>query len=137
MGWERVWTLALVQFGAEDIELRILIGLGAAFLVLMILEGLRASFRPARRAAHALPEPAVVPRILAAAPKPVMKVAVKQASQPFRARTVGLRTNPKRIKPPINRARALRPMIRRGKSAGRTPTFTEEAAPYTPLSPTR
>lgn len=135
MGWERVWTLALVQFGAEDIELRILVGLSAAFLVLMILEGLRASFRPARPIAHAQPEPPVSSRILA--PKPVMKVAAKPALQPLRVRTVAVRTNPKRIKLPINRHRALRPMIRRGKSAGRTPTFTEEAVPYTPLSPTR
>ena len=128
MGWERVWTLALVQFGAENIEARILIGLTAAFVLLMILEGLRASFRPAKTRRLAPPEPPVLLRTLA--PRTA-------AAQPFRAHKDIPRATPKHLKPAVNRHRALRPKIRRDKSAPRLPSFAEDAHPYTPLSPTR
>lgn len=139
IGWQKVWTLALVQFGAEDIEQRILIGLAIAFVLLMIVEGLRATFRPARKRHLSPPEPPVALRVLEAAPRTAtlrQGSAGKSAAQPFRARIVGVRTNPKRIKPPVNRHRALRPKISRVKSARRISSLGEDTtAPSAPLSP--
>lgn len=130
MGWERVWTQALVQFGAENIEARILIGLAVAFVSLMILEGLRASFRPAKVRRLAPPEPPVLVRTVTAQSKAA-------GAQPFRAHREIPRAMPKPVKRAVNRHQALRPKIRRDKSALRLPSFTEDALPYTPLSPKR
>lgn len=132
MSWERLWAQALAQFGAENIELRILIGLGVAFVLLMIVEGLRASFRPATVRHLAPPEPPRMVRALSPAPAPKTATA-----QPFRARTEITRFTPKHPKPAVNRHKALKPTIRRDRTAMRLPSFTEESHPYTPLSPTR
>ncbi len=131
MGWDRVWTLALVQFGAEDIEIRILIGLGMAFLTLMIVEGVRASFR--LRAPKLLPEPPVMQRSFA--PAATLGPATKVASQPLRARTVVTRAIPKPVKAAVSRHQPAKPRIRRRHAVAHKPIFTEEAAPYSPLSP--
>jgi hypothetical protein len=134
MSWDALWALALKRFGAEDIQIRILIGLAVAFLILMIIEGLRACFRPGKPHPVSVVPPALkAPRIALAAPpaKPVV--------QPLRARPTTVRATPKRAKRAVNRQRPPLPKIRRLKSspAVRTPTFTEEAAPYSPLSPNR
>ncbi len=127
MGWDALWALALKRFGAEDIQIRILVGLAVAFLILMIIEGLRASFRPAKAGSLSAP---------AAGMKRVALQAAKPVPQPLRARPKAVRATPKRAKRSINRQRAPLPKIRR-RAAARTPTFTEEAAPYSPLSPNR
>jgi len=119
--WVELWNLALARFAAEDIQIRIFIGLGAAFLVLMIVEGLRASFRPVR----ARPQAAVAPPPRKAAP----------AFQPFRAPPEALHAPAKPVKRPPSRHRPERPTIRRAAARPRKPTFTDEAAPYSPLPP--
>ena len=43
-GWDEILKLALSQFAAQPIELRIFAGLAIAFAALMIVEGLRVSF---------------------------------------------------------------------------------------------
>ena len=120
--WVELWNLALAGFAAEDIQVRIFIGLGVAFLVLMTVEGLRASFRPVR----ARPQAAVAPPRKAA-----------PAFQPFRAPPEALRAPVKPVKPPVSRHRPERPKIRRPAPSAKTrkPTFTDEAAPYSPLPP--
>lgn len=136
MSWDALWALALKRFGAEDIQIRILIGLAVAFLILMIIEGLRACFRPARpQPVSALPSPLSAPRLALAAPP--AKQPVKSVAQPLRARPMTVRATPKRAKRPINRQRPPLPKIRRPSPVARLPTFTEEAAPYSPLSPNR
>ncbi len=127
MGWDGLWALTLKRFGAETIEVRILIGLGIAFLILLIIEGLRASFRPAR-SRTALIAPA--PTVLAAPP-------TELAPQLLRVRHPIFRATPKRAKRSINPHRPPLPKIRRTISGAKTsrPHFTEEAAPYSPLSP--
>jgi hypothetical protein len=131
--WEEVWGLALARFGAEDVQIRIFIGLGAAFIILMIVEGLRASFRPvsARATAHA---PAFSPP---ARKRAAAKSAAQPAFQPFRVRPDAVRAVFKPVKPPVSRHRPERPKIRRvGSSAkARKPSFADEAAPYSPLPP--
>lgn len=131
MSWDALWALALKRFGAEDIQIRILIGLAVAFLILMIIEGLRTSFRPGKRRALSPSQPPVGSALAAGPAKPV--------AQPFRARLAVVRATPKRAKRAVNRQRPPLPKIRRRKSSAivRTPTFTEEAAPYSPLSPNR
>lgn len=134
MSWDALWVLALKRFGAEDIQIRILIGLAIAFLILMIIEGLRACFRPAKRSSLPASETALVPKRLVLAAPPA-----KPATQPLRVRPRTARATPKRTKHAVNRQRPPLPKIRRLKSSPvtRPPTFTEEAAPYSPLSPNR
>lgn len=132
MSWDGVWALVLKRFGAEDIQVRILIGLAIAFLILMILEGLRACFRPVSQRTPSAPLPDVKRAALAA-------TLGKPRPQPLRARPTIVRATPKRAKRPANRHRPPLPKIRRPKSSlvAHTPTFTEDAAPYSPLSPNR
>ena len=134
MSWDALWALALKRFGAEDIQIRILIGLAVAFLILMIIEGLRASFRPAKRNSLPAPLPSVVAKRAALATPPK-----KSLPQPLRARQAVVRAIPKRAKRSANPHRPPLPKIRRAKPSqmARTPTFTEDAAPYSPLSPNR
>jgi hypothetical protein len=137
MGWDRVWTLALVQFGAEDIEIRILIGLGMAFLTLMIVEGLRASFRLRPPRLPSVPQPPVMQRSFASSPAAGAKSAAKSPPQPLRARTVIARTTPRPVRPAASRHQPVKPGIRRSHTVARKPNLTEEALPYSPLSPNR
>ena len=140
-GWGEIWKLALAQVGAQPIQLRILIGLGIAFVALMIVEGLRVSFicghrSPSPRDKAEEPKPA--PRT-----NPVMKAAgaetrsVAPPPGPFRPRAAGPRRNPKRTKNRISRHRAARPVIRHLPETELAPvpqpSFTEEAAPFSPL----
>jgi len=97
MGWEAVWQLALKQYGAETVEMRILILLLAAFLVLMVLIGLKHAFR----SAEPRPSPAPIPT----APKP----------QPVRVKMPMRRATRKCAKRTIRRQMAPRPSIRRAQ----------------------
>ncbi len=133
MGWDRVWTLALVQFGAEDIEIRILIGLGMAFLTLMIVEGLRASFRLRAPKLRSMPEPPQLQRSFA--PATALETATKVASQPLRARTVLTRAIPKPARAAVSRHKPVKPQIHRRHAVAHKPIFSEGEAPYSPLSP--
>ena len=139
-GWDEILKLALARFGVQSIQLRILIGLGIAFVALMILEGLRVSFvtghrLPARQSSTVENQPKK---------KFVKKAAVaathsfRAPSGPFRPRAPSPTNNPKRTNGRISRHRAARPEIRRisGEFAAPVrPTFTEEAAPFSPLPP--
>jgi hypothetical protein len=130
-----LWNRALALLGVEPIQFRILAGLGIAFVALMILEGLRVSFitghrLPARqRNAEETP-----PR-----KKSFMKAAgtetqsFQASSGPFHSRA--LAHNPKTTKGRICRHRAARPKIRRISGEPAQPTFTEDAAPFSPLPP--
>ncbi len=126
MGWERVWTLALVQFGAEDIEIRILIGLGVAFLVLMIVEGLRASFLLQPRKMPAATEMAEPRPDLPAGVSSQVLLPKKSGPQPGRARISLPRAIPKQSRP-VSPHQPVRPMIRRGHSERRKPVSSEDA----------
>jgi len=139
-GWDEIWKLALAQFGAQPIELRILAGLALAFGTLMIVEGLRVSFfvgvrSPAWQSAPGEPQ---------IRKKPAKKLAfaaahsVPAAPGPFRPRAVLPVNNPKRTNGHINRHSPIRPKIRRiprDFTALTQPTFTEEEAPFSPLPP--
>jgi hypothetical protein len=139
-GWSEIWKLALSQFGTETIQFRIFVGLGIAFVALMIVEGLRVSFvtghhLPARQSSAVEIQPRK---------KPFKKTAVaatqsfQASSGPFRPRALGRTNNPKRTNGRISLHRAARPKIRRiyGElAASAQPTFTEEAAPFSPLPP--
>ena len=137
-GWDEIWKLALTQFGAQPIELRIFAGLALAFGALMIVEGLRVSFfvgPPARQSA---------PVELQPRKKPVNKIAfaaahsVQAAPGPFRPRALLPANNPKRTNGHINRHSPIRPKIRRiprDFAALTPPTFTDEQAPFSPLPP--
>jgi hypothetical protein len=137
-GWGEICKLALAQYGAQPIQIRILIGLGIAFVALMIVEGLRVSFITGHRLDSRRDD---------AEETPPRKKSVKKAagagtqsfaasSGPPRPRALGRTYNPKTIKGRISRHRAARPIIRRISSefaAPGQPTFTEEAAPFSPL----
>ena len=140
-GWSEIWKQVLALLGAEPIQIRILAGLGIAFVALMILEGLRVSFitghrLPARQDDH---EEAPLEN------KPVKKSAGVEtrsftaSSGPFRPRALVSTHNPKmKKKTRISRHRAALPTIRRVPGELATPaqpTFTEEAAPFSPLPP--
>jgi hypothetical protein len=135
MGWDAVWQLALKQFGAEAVEIRIIILLAMALGATLILVGIKYAFRPAgpgfaappsERPARALAAPHT---IVPAAPKATAKVA----AQPFRARKPVIQPARKCAKHTISSHEAPRPSIRRG----RTPSFTIAHAPYSPLPPRR
>jgi hypothetical protein len=130
MGWDAVWQLALKQFGAEAVEIRIAIILATAFLALMILVGLRYAFRPAGPApvtkSTAEPTRRSAPVLATAAITPA---AVEPAS-PFRVAKPMLRSVRKSAKRTINHQQAPRPMIRRAAAM-------EIDAPYSPLPPRR
>jgi hypothetical protein len=131
MGWGAVWQAAWTAFGAEAVEVRLLIIVLAAFSVLMILIGLRHAFRPAgprrdepvpempRRVFAAMPPQLVAPAAAQPAPQPV--------PQPLRVPMPVLRVKRKSAKR-INRHRTLRPQIHRADN----PEFD---APYSPLPP--
>lgn len=128
MGWGAVWQAAWTAFGAEAVEVRLLVIVLAAFSVLMILIGLRHAFRPAGpRRDEPLPE---MPRRVFAAmpPQPVAQPASQPEPQPLRVRIPVLRVKRKSAKRTISRHRTLRPQIHR---AGK-PEFD---APYSPLPP--
>jgi hypothetical protein len=132
--WAEVWGLALARFGAEDVQVRIFVGLGAAFLVLMIVEGLRASFRPPRvqsTAAFFAPPQQKFAALRSSA------AATLSAVQPFRVRSDAARAFFKPVKPPVSRHRPEKPKIRRTGSTAkaRKPSSAIEAAPYSPLPP--
>lgn len=129
MGWERVWTLALVQFGAEDIEIRILIGLGMALLTLMIVEGVRASFRIRRPKHFSGRQPQASKQSLAPAPAShtaTRATVTTAALQPCRARKVVPRAYPKPVQPAANRHRPFKPNIRRRSAAAHKPRLSEQ-----------
>jgi hypothetical protein len=133
MGWGLIWDQALKQFGAEDIQIRILIGLGAAFVLLMIVEGLRTAFRPVKTrslAGFTKPDEAPTKPILVASVSTTPSVSTaKPAPQPARVNKAAIRATPKRAKPIPNRHRNVRPQIKRQPVSVRTPTFTEKPAP--------
>ena len=137
-GWDEIWKQVLALLGAEPIQIRILAGLGIAFVALMILEGLRVSFITG----HRLPARQHNPEETPLKKNPVMKAACTEmrsfvsSSGPFRPRALGSSHNPKTKKARISRHRAARPTIRRVPGEFATPaqpTFTEEAAPFSPL----
>jgi hypothetical protein len=130
MGWSGVWQLALKQFGAEAVEMRILILLLAAVVVLMVLVGLKHAFRSAE---PRLSPPSVLPEPVVAAP-PVARAAIAATEvvpvpQPVRVKMPMLRATRKCAKRTINRQRAPRPSIRRA----RLPSPAEIATPFTSL----
>lgn len=121
MGWDVVWQLAMKQFNAEAVEIRLLILIVAAFCALMMLIGLRHAFRPAGPR-FASPPPSLPRRMLAMAPQPVVQVvalppAVKEvakpAPQPARVNKVKVRVPRKSAKRTISAHAATRPQIRR------------------------
>lgn len=128
MGWGRVWALALVQFGAEDIEIRILIGLGVAFLTLMIVEGLRASFR-VRRAQLSGPSPATQQNFATTSRNATAAPVAKSPLQPLRARAIVARVAPKPVRSAASRHRPVKPKIRRQQTIVCKPNFTERLTP--------
>ena len=138
-GWGEIWKLALAQFGAQPIQLRILIGLGIAFVVLMIVEGLRVSFISSRRSpaprSNAEETPLRTKSVIKAAGGETRSVAAP--SGPFRPHAAVPRQHPKRTKNRISRHRAARPVIRHPPESELAsvpqPSFTEEAAPFLPL----
>lgn len=143
MGWEEVWRLAMKHFVAEPIELRILIGLGAAFLGLMMLVGLKHAFRSAEPASDIREaEPPLILSALAPAPvavasiSPVAAPAVpavsKPAAQLFRVRKSAPR---KSVKQTIKPYAPPRPKIRRAADPARKPRFAEHRGPGAPLTP--
>ena len=141
-GWDEIWKQVLALLGAEPIQIRILAGLGIAFVALMIVEGLRVSFITG----HRLPVRQDDLEVAPLEKKPVKKSdgietrAFSASSGPFRPRALDGTHNPKTKKPRISRHRAARPTIRRVPSEFATPaqpTFTEEAAPFSPLPPIR
>ena len=141
MGWEAVWQLALKQFGAEAVEIRIVILLAAALGATLILVGIKYAFRPA--GPHFAPPPPELPRRMFAAPPAVAAtIAVtpempKTSGQPFRARKPGALTTKKCAEHTISSHAAPRPSIRRSGGERRTPSFTIAHAPYSPLPPRR
>jgi len=120
--WGEVWNRALVLFGAEPIEIRILAGLAAAFAAVMMLEGMRVSFLPG---GWLRPRPHDIP--VALQPKKSVSHAMGRATQafeipatktssasgPFHPPKGGRTCTPKRSKPRVSRHRAERPKIRR------------------------
>ncbi len=134
MGWDAVWQLALKQFGAEAVEIRIAILVAAAFLVLMILVGLKYAFRSAEPKSE--PPPPEMPKrvFIALAPAAVVQAEpVPQENgktQPVRVLKPLPRTNRKCAKRTISRQRATRPLIRRALSSS-----AKFDAPYSPLPP--
>jgi hypothetical protein len=136
MGWDTVWQLALKQFGAEPVEIRIAILVAAAFVALLILIGFKYAFRSAEP--KSAPPPLEMPRRVVIAPVPaavVQAAPVAQESgktQPFRVLKPSPRATRKSAKHTISRQRATRPLIRR-----EAPNSAEIAAPYSPLPPRR
>lgn len=138
MGWGAVWQLALKQFSAEAVEIRILILLAAAFVALLIVVGLKHAFRAAGPAAEP-PAPEMPRRILAMASRAVVESApvphqpLPDASEraPQAAYKSATRAARKSAKLTINRQRAPRPLIRRLSGPA------DADAPYSPLPPRR
>jgi hypothetical protein len=125
MGWGAVWQAAWTEFGAEPVEIRLLIMVMTAFAATMVLIGLRHAFRPSGpKAAEPLPE---LPKRVFAAPPPAPVAEPKPP--PHRVRMSGPRTPRKSAKHTINRQRPLRPQIRRVERP------TEIDAPYSPPPP--
>lgn len=119
MGWDVVWQLALKEFGAEPVEMKILILLAVSLCVLMMLTGLRYTVRPVRpQAPSPVQEPparlfAAPPATLSDTPEPMPAPAL----QPVRVRKPSPLSARKRSKQVISRHKTLRPKIRRrGKS---------------------
>ena len=120
--WGEVLNRALALFGGEPVQIRIFVGLTAAFADVMFLEGMRVSFLPAGRLR---PRPHDIPVTL----QPMKRVslargsaaevfemtATKSASSggPFRPRKADRACSPKRSKVRASRHRAERPKIRR------------------------
>jgi hypothetical protein len=127
MGWGAVWQAAWTQFGAEAVEIQLLILVAAAFCALMILIGLRHAFHAAGPAADE-PLPELPKRVFAVAPAvPVVDPA--PAPQRRRVLRPAQRMARKTAKRTINHLRPVRPQIRRaGKSV-------ECDGPYSPLPP--
>jgi hypothetical protein len=132
MGWGAVWQAAWTAFGAEAVEVRLLIIVLAAFSVLMILIGLRHAFLPAGPRRDE-PVPEMPCRVFAAMPPQAVAQAVappvpQPAPQPLRVHVPVLRVKRKSAKRTISRQRTLRPQIHRAGN----PEFD---APYSPLPP--
>lgn len=136
MGWDAVWQLALKQFGAEPVEIRIAILVAAAFVALLILIGLKYAFRSAEP--KSAPPPPEMPRRVVIAPAPAAAVQAAPVAhdsgkmQPFRVLKPSPRATRKCAKRTISRQRATRPLIRREAS-----NPAEFDAPYSPLPPRR
>lgn len=125
MGWGAVWQAAWTAFGAEAVEVRLLVIVAAAFCVLMILIGLRHAFRPAGpRRDEPLPE--LPPRVFAPPPPVALAVA---PPQPLRVRIPVVRAKRKSAKHTISRHRAVRPQIHHADKPA------EADAPFSPLPP--
>jgi hypothetical protein len=148
-GWGEVINRALGLMAVEPIEIRILIGLAAAFALTMILAGLRATFLPAsrarREAVRADPAIAVIRRIVEVVPAAQLQaVSGKPAARKTAPKTVAaapgrmkLRlVQPKVVKATLKPYRGARPQIRRSLDTGNvTLMVTDEGAPYSPISP--
>ena len=136
MGWGAVWQLALKQFAAEAVEIRIAILVAAAFVALLILVGLKYAFRSAEP--KSAPPPPEMPRrvVIAPAPAAVVQAApVAQESgrvQPFRVLKPAPRVTRKSAKHTISRQRPPRPVIRRALTRA-----AEFDTPYSLLPPRR
>ena len=136
MGWVAVWQLALKQFGAEPVEIRIAILVAAAFVAMLILVGLKYAFRSAEP--KSAPPPPEMPRRVVIAPAPAAAVQVtpvppeSNRTQPVRVSKSSPRATRKCAKHTINRQRAPRPLIRRELTRA-----AEIDVPYSPLPPKR
>ena len=136
MGWVAVWQLALKQFGAAPVEIRIAILVAAAFVAMLILVGLKYAFRSAEPKSAA--PPPEMPRRVFVTPAPVAAVQAapvaqdSRKSQPFRVPKPSPRATRKCAKRTINRQRAPRPLIRRELTRA-----AEFDAPYSPQPPRR
>lgn len=128
MGWDVVWQLAMKQFNAEAVEVRLLILIVAAFCALMILIGLRHAFRPAGPR-FASPPPSLPRRLMASPPQAVTHVempplAVKEAAkpvlQPSRVSKAKVRVPRKSAKRTISAHTATRPQIRRFRTTAKS-----------------
>jgi len=112
--WGDVWRLALGVFAGQRIEVRILIGLLAAFLALMVIEGLRASFFPKRHETPATPEPEERIVFISKPPSPEAMALPQAPPQSFAARRANVPPpNPKRAVLSVRRHKPTRPIIRR------------------------
>lgn len=109
--WKAVWDAAMVAVGHQPIEIRVGIGLAAAFLALMVLEGLRANFVPRRK--PSIPEPEATPAPPLAA---IAEPAKPQAQMPMRAFAPAYGVAPQTL--PVTR-RAMMPARKRNTTRPR------------------
>jgi hypothetical protein len=131
MGWVAVWHLALKQFNAETVEVRLFIFLAAALVLGLVLVGLKHAFRSAEPKSSA-PEPMPAPKRLIAAPvtAAVATHEMRVVRQPLIVSQLSVR---KIVKQSRSRQQAPRPSLR----SGRLPNPPENRPALPPRSPKR